>query len=72
MGDGGWEWGPGWYLGNRDYDLLMGLDLCLKGLVFLQVPQLIFQVPRRNWLFQLLESLLDPVLDLVGVGTRIS
>lgn len=44
----------------------MGLDLSLEGLVFRHVPQLIFQVPRRDWFFQLLESLLDPVLGLVG------
>ena len=43
----------------------MGLDLSLEGLVFLHMPQLIFQVPRRDWFFQLLESLLDPVLGLV-------
>lgn len=47
----------------------MGLDLCLEGLVFPLEPQLIFQVPRRDWLFQLLDSLLDPVLGLVRVGT---
>ena len=47
----------------------MGLDLSLKGLVFLQVSQLSFQVHRRDWLVQLLELLLDPVLGLVGVGT---
>ena len=47
----------------------MGLDLSLKGLVFLQVSQLSFQVPRRDWLVLLLELLLDPVLGLVGVGT---
>lgn len=62
-------WGPGCYLDNRGYDFLMGLDLSLKGLVFLQVSQLSFQVPRRDWLLQLLELLLDPVLGLVGVGT---
>lgn len=49
----------------------MGLDLSLEGLVLLQVPQLIFQVSRRQWLFQLLDLLLDPVLGLVGVGTWI-
>lgn len=47
----------------------MGLDLSLKGLVFPQVPQVIFQVPRMDWFFQLLDSSLDPVLGLVGVGT---
>lgn len=47
----------------------MGLDLSLEGLVFSQEPQLIFQVHRRDWLFQLPDSLLDPVLGLVGVGT---
>lgn len=46
----------------------MGLDLSLEGLVLLQMPQLIFQVSRRQWLFQLLDPLLDPVLGLVGWG----
>lgn len=49
----------------------MGLDLSLEGLVLLQVPQLIFQVSRRQWLFHLLDPLPDPVLSLVGVGTWI-
>lgn len=47
----------------------MGLDLSFEGLVFLQELQLIFQVPRKDWLFQLLDPLLDPILGLVGVGT---
>lgn len=46
----------------------MGLDLSLKGLVLSQEPQFIFQVPRRDWLSQLPDSLLDPFLGLVGVG----
>lgn len=46
----------------------MGLDLSLEGLVFSQEPQFIFQVPRRDWLSQLPDSLLNPVLGLVGVG----
>lgn len=47
----------------------MGLDFSLKGLVFPQMSQVIFQVPGTDWLFQLLDSLLDPDLSLVGVGT---
>lgn len=45
----------------------MGLDLSLEGMVLLQVLQFIFS--RRQWLFQLLDPFLDPVLNLVGVGT---
>ena len=48
----------------------MGLDLSLEGLVFLQVPQLIFQIPRRERLSQSLNLLLDPVLGLAAVATR--
>lgn len=70
MGQGG-HLRPDCYLGDRGYDLLLGLDFSLKGLLLLQASRLIFQVPRRDWLFQLLDLFLDPVLGLAGVGTCI-
>jgi hypothetical protein len=59
------------YLGYRGHHLLMGLNLSLKSLVFPQVCHMVFQASRGGRFSQLLDTLLDPVLSLVGMGTQI-